>query len=145
MRMRHAGCNACDETRCALIVRLTSKMMLRSLLEDNFGPRCFWSYLYHSALVLAQHPTAEIVTTEAFILKANDCYSCARYMRADMLEVGTALRREINKVVKQVSLLLYPWSHVCDVHRCMLIPGRFPYPSLFPWDRRVAPLPQQID
>ena len=87
-------------------------MIMRGLLETplEYGPRCFWSYLYHSSLVLAQYPTAEIVTTEAFILKTNDCYYCARPMRADMLEVGAVLRREINKVVERVSILLYPMS-----------------------------------
>ena len=130
---------------CLDCTTITPKMMMRSLLENKFGPRCFWSYIYHSALVLAQHPTAEIVTTEAFILETNNCRSCALSMRADMLEVGAALRREINKVVERVSLLLYLRSHVCDVHWCMLIPGRFPYPRLFPWDWRVAPLPLQID
>lgn len=132
------------DTVCLDCTTITFKMLMRSLLEKKSGPRCFWRYLYHSALVLAQHPTAEIVTTEAFILDINDCYSCPRSMRADMLEVGAALRREINKVVRRVSLIL---SYICDVQVqwCMLIPGRLPYPRLFPWNRRVASLPLQID
>ena len=75
-------------------------------LARKSGPRCLWNYLYRSALVLAHHPTAE-VTTEAFILKTNDCHSCAQSMRGDMLEVGAVLGREIKNAIERVSLSLH--------------------------------------
>jgi len=68
-----------------------------------YGLRCLWSYLYRSAPVLAHHPTAAEVTTEAFILRTNDC-SCAKSFRGDLLEVGVVLRREIEKAIKRVPL-----------------------------------------
>lgn len=132
--MRHTGCNASDGIRCALIVRLLyksqddDKMFIRNTIRPTVA-RCLWSYLCHAALILAQHPTAEIVTTETFILKSNDCHSCARPIRADMLEVGAALRREINKAVNRVSILLYPLFHDCDVQWCALIPWQVPLPK----------------
>jgi hypothetical protein len=104
------------------------------LLERRSGPRCLWNYLYCSALVLAHHPTAEVITTEAFVLKSNDCYACSLSARGDMLEIGMALGREIKNAVEQVSLPLYPLSHVGDVQCCMLIRGRFRYLGLSPWD-----------
>jgi hypothetical protein len=114
--------------------------------EQKFGPRCLWNYLYRSALVLAHHPTAAIAA-EDFVLKSNNCRtgSCAKSMRGDMIEIGVVLGREIENAVKRVSLsLYYPLSHVSDVQWCMLIPCRFPYPRLSPWDR-VPLLPPQID
>ena len=46
-----------------------------------------------------------------------------------MLEVGAALRREINKVVRRVSILLYPLSHDSDVQWCVPIPWQVPLPK----------------
>ena len=93
------------------------------------GPRCLWNYLYRSALVLAHHPTAEAVTTEVFILKTNDCHSCAQSMRGDMLEVGVVLGREIKNAIERVSLSLYSLSQVCDVQWCMHIFWKVPLPK----------------
>jgi hypothetical protein len=66
------------------------------------GPKILWNYLYRSALVLAHHPTAETVTTEAFVLKTNDCRSCSP-LRVDMLEIGVVLMKQIKNVINQVS------------------------------------------
>ena len=76
--------------------------------EIRTAPRCVWNYLHRSAVVLAHHPSAEEVTTESFVLKANTCYSCSKYMRGQMLEFSGVLRKEIKKVVEKVSLSLYP-------------------------------------
>ena len=73
-----------------------------------------WKYLCRSALILAHHPSAEAITTEAFVLKTNDCPTCAQSLREDMQEVGVILRREVKKVVERVSLSPYPLSYVCD-------------------------------
>jgi hypothetical protein len=116
----------------------------RRLPERRFSPRCLWNYLHRSAVVLAHHPTAQEITTEAFVLKDNHCSMCAQDMRGYMLGLSAVLGREINKAVEQVSLSLYPLSHVCDVQWRMLIHGRFPYPRLFPWDR-VAPTALHIE
>ena len=107
--------------------------MTRGLLERKFGSRSLWSYLYRSILVLVHQPAAEEVTTEAFILKTNDCQSCSQPMRGDLLEVGVALRREINNAIERVSLSRDPLSHdVCDVQGYMLIRGtRFRYLRVF--------------
>jgi hypothetical protein len=86
--------------------------------ERRSGPRCLWNYLYRSALVLAHHPTAGSVTTEAFVLKSNDCSSCAQYMRGDMLEIGAVLGREIKNAVQRVSLSP---CHVCNA--CSYVAG----------------------
>jgi hypothetical protein len=114
------------------------------LPKRRSGPRCLWNYLHRSAVVLAHHPTAEAITTEAFVLGSNDCHACPQYSQRHMLEVSAVLGGEIKKAVQQVSLSPYPLSHVCDVQWYMLIRGRFRYLRLFPWDQ-VAPIPIQID
>ena len=76
-----------------------------------------WKYLCRSALILAHHPSAEAITTEAFVLKTNDCPTCAQSLRGDMQEVGVILRRAVMKAVERVSLSLYPLSHVYDAQR----------------------------
>ena len=81
-------------------------------LDKKFGPRCLWNYLYRSALVLAHHPTAEAVTTEDFVLKTNDCHSCAQSMKGDMLGISLILGGEIKKAIERVSFSLYLLSHV---------------------------------
>ena len=113
--------------------------------KRRIGPRCVWNYLHRSALVLARHPTAEAITTEAFVLKTNNCSSCARYMRGHMLELSAVLGGEIKNVVKQVSLSLYPLSHITMFNgACSYVAG--PYPRLFPRDRAVSiPLLLQIN
>jgi hypothetical protein len=113
-------------------------------LARKSGPRCLWNYLYRSALVLAHHPTAKAVTTEAFILKTNDCPSCAQSMRGDMFEVGVVLEREIKNAIERVRLSLYSLCQVCDVQWSMHIFERFPYPKLFPRNR-AEQRPLQID
>jgi len=75
-----------------------------ALPRRRYGPLCLWSYLYRSALVLARHPTAEVVTTEDFVLKGHDCPSCPSYMRRHMLEVSGTFEREIKKAVGKVPL-----------------------------------------
>jgi hypothetical protein len=76
-------------------------------LERKSGPRCLWSYLYRSALVLAHHPTAEAVTSEDFVLKANDCRWCASMQGDMMLGVSTVLGKEIKKAIGRVGLSQY--------------------------------------
>ena len=91
----------------------TSKQPKRGVRSDNrirSGPRYLWNYLYRSALVLAHHPSAEAITKEDFVVKSNDCHSCARYMRGHMLGLSVVLGGEIKKAVEQVSLSLYPLS-----------------------------------
>jgi hypothetical protein len=70
------------------------------------APRCVWNYLHRSAIVLAHHPSAEEITTEFFVLKANSCKSCAQYMRGQMMEFSAVLQKEIKKLVEKVSLSL---------------------------------------
>jgi hypothetical protein len=81
------------------------------------GTRCSWNYLHRAALGLAHHPSAE--TMEAFVLKNHDCPSCAQFIRRDMHEFGEILTREVKKAVEQVSLSLYPPSHVSMMHAHM--------------------------
>ncbi len=71
------------------------------------GPLCVWSYLYRSALVLAHHPTPEAITRRDFVLKANDCRSCAQYMEGHLLELSVVFKGEIKKAIDKVSLSLY--------------------------------------
>jgi hypothetical protein len=99
------------------------------LVRQN-GPQCLWNYLFRSALVLAHHPTAEAVTTEAFVLKANDCTSCAKKSGVPMLEMSKVLKREIQKTVDRVSLPLYLLSRL----RCSM-------PHVHTWQ---VPLPRII-
>jgi hypothetical protein len=133
-----AGCRGCSMLD---FIPHTSEGDDEEFLEKrSSGPRCLWNYLYRSALVLAHHPTAEAVTTEAFVLKSNDCTSCAQYLRGDMLEIGAVLGREIKNAVQRVSLSLPAVPYL----RCMFIRSRFPYPRLFPWDR-LGPPPLQND
>ena len=69
--------------------------------ESVLRPLCVWNYFHRSALVLAQHPTPEAITTEEFVLKTNDCPTCAPHVRAYMLEISVILGREIKKAIKQ--------------------------------------------
>ena len=138
-----SGCQAC----CMQELRTQTS----DTSSKRYGPRSLWNYLYCSALLLAHHPAAEEITTEAFVLKTNKCYLCSHTIRKDLLEVSDLLWREVKNAVKQVSLSLiiaYPLSHVCDVQWHMLIaliPRRYPYPRLFPWSQILAPLPLPID
>jgi hypothetical protein len=93
------------------------------------GPRCLWNYLYRSALVLAHHPIAEAVTTEAFVLMGNDCPACAQSMRGRLLEISVGLGREIKNAFEQVSLSLYPLSHVLRCSMVHALTSQFPLPK----------------
>jgi BTB/POZ domain-containing protein len=73
--------------------------------ENVLRPLCVWNYFHRSALVLAQHPTPEAITAEEFVLKTNDCPTCAPYMRAYMLELSMVFGREIKKAISQVNQL----------------------------------------
>lgn len=86
----------------------------RELSERKSGPLCVWNYFHRSALVLAHHPTPEAITTEAFVLEANDC-ACARFLRVYMIELSAIFGREIKNTILQVSLLSYyccPCSYI---------------------------------
>ena len=80
------------------------------------SPRCMWNYLHRSALVLAHHPSAEAVTTEAFVLRSNGCNSCTQHMRGHVLELSVALGGEIKRAVERVSL-----SSRCPCLRCSMM------------------------
>jgi hypothetical protein len=123
-------------SKCYVVDPHTSGSGIRS------GPQWLWNYLFRSALVLAHHPTAEEIATEAFVLKSNDCRdSHCLASRIYMLEIGAVLRREIRNAVERVS----SHSHVRDVQGYTVISGRFPYLRLFLWDRVRAPPQLQID
>ena len=91
--------------------------------ETRSGPRCLWNYLHRSSLVLAHHPSSEAITMKAFVLKSNDCRSCAQYRRGHMLELSVVLGEEVKKAIERVSLLLYPLSHVCNDGECSYVTG----------------------
>ena len=114
-------CNSCSTASIPQSSTSPEGNGTRSLMR-SFGPRCLWNYLYRSALVLAHHPSAEAVTTEAFVLQTNDCSSCAQDMRVHILEISVVLGREIRNTVKQVSLSLYPLSRSCDVQWYIQVP-----------------------
>ena len=112
--------------------------------EKKSGPRCAWHYLHRSALVLAHHPTAKAIRTEDFVLKGNNCSTCAKSMRGPMLELSVVLAREVTNTVKKVSLspctrcplrMTAIYNGACSY---LALAGRFPYPRLFPrlftWD-----------
>ena len=129
------SCNPCSTASMPHVSALPEGDDTGSLIR-SFGPRCLWNYLYRSVLVLAHHPSADAVTTEAFVLKTNDCPSCAQDMRLQILEISVVLGREIRNAIKQVSLSVYPLSHfsmlngtclhVADslTKRCFCRPGR---------------------
>ncbi|KAI0255769.1 hypothetical protein BJV78DRAFT_1173189 [Lactifluus subvellereus] len=70
----------------------------------RYGPRCVWNYLHRSALVLARHPTAEAVATEAFLMVSLDCPNCPSGTRKDMLEFIEIFATEIENAVEGVPL-----------------------------------------
>ena len=72
------------------------------------GPRCLWNYLYRSASVLARHPANADITTDAFVLKSNNCHACAESVRGDMIEISLVLGRKIKHAIEQVSLIILP-------------------------------------
>jgi len=69
-----------------------------------YGPLCLWNYLHRATLVLACHPTAEVVTMKRFVLQSKDCSLCADDMRRRMLELSVVFEREIKKAVERVPL-----------------------------------------
>jgi hypothetical protein len=68
--------------------------------EGRFRPQCsrkhLRNYLYRSAIVLAHHPTAQAITTEAFVLKDNNCPECAEDLPGHVIRLSAVLGREIN-------------------------------------------------
>jgi len=68
------------------------------------GPRCLWSYLKRSAIILSYRPTAEAVTTEDFVLGEIDCVSCSSSTPVYMLGFRELFGTEIKKAVEQVPL-----------------------------------------
>jgi BTB/POZ domain len=114
-------CNSCSTASIPQSSTSPEGNGTRSLMR-SFGPRCLWNYLYRSALVLAHHPSADAVTTEAFVLQTNDCSSCVQDMRVHILEISVVLGREIRNTVKQVSLSQYPLSRSCDVQWYIQVP-----------------------
>ncbi|KAI9508193.1 hypothetical protein F5148DRAFT_943135 [Russula earlei] len=70
----------------------------------RYGPRWLWKYLHRSALILASHPTAEAVTMEDFVLRANDCPSCKQDARQYMLDISERFGGEITTRVEWVPL-----------------------------------------
>ena len=68
----------------------------------RYGPRYLWNYLQRSALVLAHHPNADVVTAEAFVLKDMDCSICSTNKRREMLDCGRAFAAEIRRAIEQV-------------------------------------------
>ena len=78
----------------------------KELSERKSGPLCLWNYFHRSAIVLAHHPTPEAIITEAFVLQANDCPTCARYLRTYMIELSLAFGRAIKSATMQVRLVL---------------------------------------
>ena len=111
LRNSSQGCGTC----------WTRELIAHTERTRRSGPLCLWDYLYRSALVLAHHPTAEQITTEAFVLKTNDCYACASSIRKDMLEVSVVLKKEIENAMERVSLCLQcsvmraHRTHICQV------------------------------
>jgi hypothetical protein len=111
LRNSSQGCGTC----------WTRELIAHTERTRRSGPLCLWDYLYRSALVLAHHPTAEQITTEAFVLKTNDCHACASSIRKDMLEVSVVLKREIENAIERVSLCLQcsvmraHRTHICQV------------------------------
>ncbi|KAI0255774.1 hypothetical protein BJV78DRAFT_1279015 [Lactifluus subvellereus] len=82
----------------------TSRSSLVSAMGTNYGPRCLWSYLNRSFLVLAQHPAAEAVTTEEFVLKSFDCVRCPSGTLRDLLEFSQIFGAEVENALKEVPL-----------------------------------------
>src|SRR5260370_9632223 len=97
--LQHSACAAC---RTPDFVGQTGNRRTTNT-QSVLRPLCLWNYFHRSALVLAQHPTPEAITTEEFVLKTNDCPTCAPHVRAYMLEISVILGREIKKAIKQVN------------------------------------------
>ena len=90
--------------------------------QSEYGPRCLWSYLHRSSLVLAQHPAAEAVTTVEFVLKSFDCFNCPSGTLRDLLEVSRVFGAEVKNALEQVSVLIWPrcrcsikYAHISQV------------------------------
>ncbi|KAH9959431.1 hypothetical protein BC827DRAFT_504209 [Russula dissimulans] len=72
------------------------------------GPRCLWNYLHRSAVVLAHHPTADVVIAEDFVLKDYNCRGCPMGIRRGMLEFSRIFGAEIKKAIERVGGSLDP-------------------------------------
>ena len=95
------------------------------LSERRSGPLCVWNYFHRSALVLVHHPTPDEVTIEDFVLQANDCPSCAPFLRAYMIELSVTFGREIEDAIGTVSLLSYRCPCSCIIAVGSLTQGSF--------------------
>jgi hypothetical protein len=82
--------------------------------ERRSGPLCVWNYFHRSAVVLAHHPSPDVITEEAFVLQTNDCPTCAPFVRAYLIELSVVFGREVENAIDQVSLLSYccPCSYI---------------------------------
>lgn len=83
---------------------LTPDFVNQTSSERRSGPLCVWNYFHRSALVLAHHPTPEVITTETFVLQTNDCLTCAPFVRAYLIELSVVFGREIENAIDQVPL-----------------------------------------
>ena len=106
---RHGGSNR-DCPSC-LVPDFVDQTSLSEYDEElsgrRSGPLCVWNYFHRSALVLAHHPTPEAVTTEAFVLKANNCTNCASFVRPYIIELSVVFGREIKNAIVRVGLSSY--------------------------------------
>jgi hypothetical protein len=95
-------------------ITVTLKDDDKELSERKSGPLCVWNYFHRSALVLAHHPSSDVITTDDFVLQSNDCPTCGSFVRPYLIELSVDFGREIESAIEQVSLLSYrcPCSYI---------------------------------
>ena len=62
----------------------------------------------------------KLITEQEFVLKGNDCRSCAQYMEGHLLDLSVALVGEIKKsAIERVKLITIPATVLCL--RCLTV------------------------
>jgi hypothetical protein len=96
----YAACPACikeDTLHDPTLLRLPN------VSPPKCAPRCLWSYLHRSALLLAHHPSVEAITKPTFVFQNMNCRHCSHDRRADLLDFSQLLATEVQKVIEKVT------------------------------------------
>jgi BTB/POZ domain len=95
----YAPCPACikeDTLHDPTLLRLPNVSPPKS------APRCLWSYLHRSALLLAHHPSVEAITKPTFVFQNMNCRHCSHDRRADLLDFSQLMAAEVQKAIEKV-------------------------------------------
>jgi BTB/POZ domain len=68
------------------------------------APRCLWSYLHRSSLLLVHHPSVGAIKERSFVLKNMKCNACSKKFQRGMLDFSSLFATEVKKAIEKVPL-----------------------------------------